>query len=105
MHTKVLLTPLSPWFALVPRNWPEASWPLRYEMHHMQDFSSSSTRVSNANYVGSLWLNTFLVHWCHAAHIVPPTSNTQSTVIHTVSAASAGAIATMVTHPFDVIKV
>ncbi|KAJ7229090.1 solute carrier family 25 member 38 [Mycena pura] len=33
-----------------------------------------------------------------------PTSDAQSTLMHTMSAASAGAIATMATHPFDVIK-
>ncbi|KAJ7762733.1 solute carrier family 25 member 38 [Mycena maculata] len=39
-----------------------------------------------------------------SASILQPTSDAQSTVMHTVSAASAGAIATMATHPFDVIK-
>jgi len=39
-----------------------------------------------------------------ASYIVPPTSNAHSTVIHSLSAASAGVIATMATHPFDVIK-
>jgi len=38
------------------------------------------------------------------AQLLPPTSNTHSTGIHSFSAASAGAIATMATHPFDVIK-
>ncbi|KAF7330869.1 Mitochondrial glycine transporter [Mycena venus] len=36
--------------------------------------------------------------------VLRPTSDTQSTLMHTLSAASAGAIATMATHPFDVIK-
>ncbi|KAJ7179598.1 solute carrier family 25 member 38 [Mycena filopes] len=36
--------------------------------------------------------------------IFPPTSDAQSTLMHTASAASAGAIATLATHPFDVIK-
>jgi len=36
--------------------------------------------------------------------LVPPTSSSLSTTIHGFSAASAGAIATMATHPFDVIK-
>jgi solute carrier family 25 protein 38 len=40
-----------------------------------------------------------------SAYLAPPTSASHSTVIHSVSAASAGAIATMLTQPFDVIKV
>lgn len=51
----------------------------------------------------------FCVSWHmflkNAAYLVPPSSNGHSTIIHGFSAASAGAIATMVTHPFDVIKV
>jgi len=39
-----------------------------------------------------------------SASVLRPTSDTQSTLMHTASAASAGAIATMATHPFDVIK-
>lgn len=39
-----------------------------------------------------------------AAHVAPPTSQTQATIVHSLSAASAGAIATLATHPFDVIK-
>ncbi|KAJ7087315.1 solute carrier family 25 member 38 [Mycena belliarum] len=39
-----------------------------------------------------------------SASIVRPTSDTQATLLHTASAASAGAIATLATHPFDVIK-
>lgn len=37
--------------------------------------------------------------------IFPTTSSGHAAVIHSVSAASAGAIATLATHPFDVIKV
>ncbi|KAF5371954.1 hypothetical protein D9615_008068 [Tricholomella constricta] len=36
--------------------------------------------------------------------IFPTTSNAHSAAIHSISAASAGAIATLATHPFDVIK-
>jgi len=36
--------------------------------------------------------------------LVPPTSGILSAGVHSFSAASAGAIATMATHPFDVIK-
>jgi len=36
--------------------------------------------------------------------IFPSTSQTHTAALHSVSAASAGAIATMLTHPFDVIK-
>ncbi|KAJ7122935.1 mitochondrial carrier [Mycena epipterygia] len=39
-----------------------------------------------------------------SASILRPTSDAQATLMHTASAASAGAIATMATHPFDVIK-
>jgi solute carrier family 25 protein 38 len=39
------------------------------------------------------------------SQLLPPTSNAYSTAIHCFSAASAGAIATTATHPFDVIKV
>ncbi|KAJ6516409.1 solute carrier family 25 member 38 [Mycena sanguinolenta] len=39
-----------------------------------------------------------------SSSLLRPTSDAQSTLMHTVSAASAGAIATMATHPFDVIK-
>ncbi|KAJ8085874.1 hypothetical protein PM082_004693 [Marasmius tenuissimus] len=44
-----------------------------------------------------------------AAIVVPPDSTNrygqgQSMVIHSVSAAGAGALATMATHPFDMIK-
>ncbi|KAK7061249.1 mitochondrial glycine transporter [Favolaschia claudopus] len=39
-----------------------------------------------------------------SASILRPTSDAQSTLTHTLSAASAGAVATMATHPFDVIK-
>ncbi|KAJ7666508.1 solute carrier family 25 member 38 [Mycena rosella] len=39
-----------------------------------------------------------------SASVLRPTSDAQSTVMHTASAASAGAIATIATHPFDVIK-
>ncbi|PPQ63956.1 hypothetical protein CVT24_009079 [Panaeolus cyanescens] len=38
------------------------------------------------------------------AYVVPPQSNAQASLIHSVAAASAGAIATLATHPFDVIK-
>jgi len=38
------------------------------------------------------------------SYLIPPKSNGEATVIHGLSAASAGAIATLATHPFDVIK-
>jgi len=38
------------------------------------------------------------------SYLFPPKSNGEATVIHGLSAASAGAIATLATHPFDVIK-
>ena len=39
------------------------------------------------------------------ARLLPSDSPLQATGVHSFSAASAGAIATMATHPFDVIKV
>ncbi|KAF9464246.1 mitochondrial carrier [Collybia nuda] len=39
-----------------------------------------------------------------ASILAPATSTTHSAMIHSISAASAGAIATLATHPFDVIK-
>jgi solute carrier family 25 protein 38 len=44
-------------------------------------------------------------YYIFLAYIIPPKSNGEATVIHGLSAASAGAIATLATHPFDVIKV
>jgi len=37
-------------------------------------------------------------------HSAPPSSGANLAVVHSLSAAAAGAIATMATHPFDVIK-
>ncbi|KAF8966399.1 mitochondrial carrier [Flammula alnicola] len=39
-----------------------------------------------------------------ASYLIPATSGSEAALIHGVSAASAGAIATLATHPFDVIK-
>ncbi|KAF8171814.1 solute carrier family 25 member 38 [Pholiota molesta] len=39
-----------------------------------------------------------------ASHLVPASSSSEAALLHSVSAASAGAIATLATHPFDVIK-
>ena len=36
---------------------------------------------------------------------MPPSSGAGSAVVHSFSAAAAGAVGTLVTHPFDVIKV
>ena len=44
-------------------------------------------------------------YYISLAYLIPPKSNGEATVIHGLSAASAGAIATLATHPFDVIKV
>ncbi|PPQ71233.1 hypothetical protein CVT25_004539 [Psilocybe cyanescens] len=46
---------------------------------------------------------TFPIHRA-TAYLMPATSNSHAALIHSVSAASAGAIATLATHPFDVIK-
>jgi len=69
-------------------------------MRHMPVCSSSCTRVSNARQVGSS-LVTHELDSFFAAYFLP---NAYSTGIHSFAAASAGAIATMATHPFDVIK-
>lgn len=39
-----------------------------------------------------------------SSSVFPSTSQTHAAALHSISAASAGAIATMMTHPFDVIK-
>ncbi|KAH9483029.1 Mitochondrial glycine transporter [Psilocybe cubensis] len=39
-----------------------------------------------------------------ASYLMPASSSSHAALIHSVSAASAGAIATLATHPFDVIK-
>lgn len=39
------------------------------------------------------------------ARVIEPKSNALTSLVHGVSAASAGIVATMVTHPFDVMKV
>ena len=73
----------------------------------MRDYSSLSTKGLNAKL--ARWILDFHLqssaHSHFAAHLLPPTSRTDATVIHGVSAAAAGAIATLATHPFDVIKV
>ena len=59
----------------------------------------------------SAFLTFHFLHSMHStyyislAYLIPPKSNGEATVIHGLSAASAGAIATLATHPFDVIKV
>jgi solute carrier family 25, member 38 len=40
----------------------------------------------------------------NASLIITPTSNSQSSLLHSASAAAAGALATLATHPFDVVK-
>ncbi|KAJ3864279.1 solute carrier family 25 member 38 [Lentinula novae-zelandiae] len=40
----------------------------------------------------------------NASLVVTPTSHTQSSILHSGSAAVAGALATLATHPFDVVK-
>ena len=60
--------------------------------------------VSLLNFHSHSPLDLFLIHFS-LAYLIPPKSNGEATVIHGLSAASAGAIATLATHPFDVIKV
>jgi len=67
----------------------------------LRGFLASSLR--DAPYAG-LFVVFYEAIKREASQLIPPTSNTHSTGIHSFSAASAGAIATMATHPFDVIK-
>ncbi|KIM84030.1 hypothetical protein PILCRDRAFT_68706 [Piloderma croceum F 1598] len=67
----------------------------------LRGFVASSLR--DAPYAG-LFVVFYEVIKRETSQLLPPTSNTYSTGIHSFSAASAGAIATMATHPFDVIK-
>ena len=55
----------------------------------------------------SLWDGARCMRRSHmrTARLLPSDSSLQATGVHTFAAASAGAIATMVTNPFDVIKV
>ncbi|KAJ8085901.1 hypothetical protein PM082_004720 [Marasmius tenuissimus] len=68
----------------------------------------TATSLRDAPYAG-LFVAFYEGFKRQAAIVVPPDSTNgygqgQSTVIHSVSAAGAGALATMATHPFDVIK-
>lgn len=72
----------------------------------MREYSSCYTRESSASLVNTLALLVLLSNLTDPpVSVFRPTSDAQSTLMHTMSAASAGAIATMATHPFDVIKV
>ncbi|EEB96246.1 hypothetical protein MPER_04648 [Moniliophthora perniciosa FA553] len=63
----------------------------------------SATSLRDAPYAG-LFVVFYEAFKRQASIIVPPNSNGQLTAVHSVSAASAGALATIATHPFDVIK-
>ncbi|KAK1230709.1 hypothetical protein PQX77_006195 [Marasmius sp. AFHP31] len=63
----------------------------------------TATSLRDAPYAG-LFVAFYEGFKRQAAIVVPPNSKGESTVIHSVSAAGAGALATMATHPFDVIK-
>ncbi|ESK93120.1 solute carrier family 25 member 38 [Moniliophthora roreri MCA 2997] len=63
----------------------------------------TATSLRDAPYAG-LFVVFYEAFKRQASIIVPPNSNSQLTAIHSMSAASAGALATMATHPFDVIK-
>ncbi|KAG7096517.1 hypothetical protein E1B28_003946 [Marasmius oreades] len=67
----------------------------------LKGFSASSLR--DAPYAG-LFVALYEAFKRQASFIVAPSSNSQSAMIHSLSAASAGALATIATHPFDVIK-
>nr|GAT46137.1 predicted protein [Mycena chlorophos] len=64
-------------------------------------FLASSLR--DAPYAG-LFVVVYEAVKKHSAYAFPPRSDAQSTFIHTMSGAAAGAVATVSTHPFDVIK-
>ncbi|KAF9268384.1 solute carrier family 25 member 38 [Marasmius fiardii PR-910] len=63
----------------------------------------TATSLRDAPYAG-LFVAFYEAFKRQTASILPPDSAAQSTFVHSVSAASAGALATMATHPFDVIK-
>ncbi|KAJ3505685.1 hypothetical protein NLJ89_g7285 [Agrocybe chaxingu] len=67
----------------------------------LRGFLASSLR--DAPYAG-LFIVFYEAIKRETSHLIPPTSGTESTFIHGASAASAGVIATLVTHPFDVVK-
>ncbi|TFK28469.1 mitochondrial carrier [Coprinopsis marcescibilis] len=64
-------------------------------------FWASSLR--DAPYAGLFLLSYEQIKY-EMSRLFPSSSTLRSSVIHSLSAASAGAIATMATHPFDVIK-
>ncbi|KAL0575367.1 hypothetical protein V5O48_006618, partial [Marasmius crinis-equi] len=63
----------------------------------------SATSLRDAPYAG-LFVAFYEGFKRQATMIIPPDRLGQSTLIHSLSAAGAGALATMATHPFDVIK-
>jgi len=67
----------------------------------LRGFLASSLR--DAPYAG-LFVVFYEAIKRETSYLIPPKSNSEATVIHGLSAASAGAIATLATHPFDVIK-
>ncbi|KAJ3796019.1 solute carrier family 25 member 38 [Lentinula aff. detonsa] len=67
----------------------------------LRGLSASSLR--DAPYAG-LFVVFYEALKKHSSLVIMPTSRTQSSILHSSSAAAAGALATLATHPFDVIK-
>ncbi|TFK64908.1 solute carrier family 25 member 38 [Pluteus cervinus] len=67
----------------------------------LRGFFASSLR--DAPYAG-LFIVFYESIKTEASMLLPPSSSSQASMIHGFAAASAGALATVITHPFDVIK-
>jgi len=67
----------------------------------LRGFFASSLR--DAPYAG-LFIVFYEIIKRETSYLIPATSGSHAALIHGVSAASAGAVATLATHPFDVIK-
>jgi hypothetical protein len=74
-------------------------------MHRTPGYSSCFMKLSKERRVSfsSLFRVTNTSHHVEAT-LLPSTSSAHSAAIHSFSAAAAGAVATLTTHPFDVIK-
>ena len=108
MHMKASQAHSLPSPALDLLSFFEASQRHPSVMHLMQEYFLSFTRALNMKPVGLTELCAQAVpisFLCLLAYFLQSTSNTHFAVINGFSAASAGAIATMATHPFDVVKV
>ena len=77
----------------------------RYVMRHMPACLSCSTSPSRQGRVSTRVISDTCLLTRPTAQLLPTESPAQATIVHSFAGASAGAIATMATHPFDVVKV